>query len=178
MKRLGIVIKLLILLMLSSKLGFTHQLPSYTTESLATIYIYRNDMRKLPAEWLLRTYPIKFSPQTHPKTSMRTIATLRNNRYLMMQLLPGKYIFNTKQSAGNLGLEVIAGETYFLYLDRGNVCPPPDEFVNGSINCLDRSASIMKVLSTVGQSEIRKLFPIEEKDIKEPTLVLIPQKNI
>lgn len=145
-------------------------------QGLATVYVYRLDEGIVVLGFLIKTRPVYFSERAHAgsKRKNRKIAGLKNKHYFMLRLPPGKYIFDTRLMWDHLELEVAAGGTYYLRLDKGDDCPSEDPGIIGPPPCVSRSASIERVLPERWGKDMSVLKPIESKDVKERRLVIIP----
>jgi hypothetical protein len=155
------------------------QAPVSATQSpdpgLATVYVYRLDESAVASNlffWFKKTRPVYFSERLGGvKRKNRTIASLRNKQYFMVRLPPGKYIFDTRATYGNLELDVVAGLNYYLWVDQGSDCPDSDSI---GFQCDSRNASV--VIATVDRWQMAtfQLKPIKSGNVKDRQLVIVP----
>ncbi len=146
-------------------------------QDLTTVYVYRYDEGTVVLGFLIKTRPVYFNDRSGsgPKPENIKIAGLRNKRYFVLRLPPGKYNFDTRLMWGRLELEVAAGSEYYLRLDQGNDCPSEDPaYAYLPPTCEDRTASIHPVSRERWEKDKSVLDPIKSGDVKDRRLVIIP----
>jgi hypothetical protein len=148
-----------------------------SNKDLATVYVYRLDDGIVAFWFLSKTLPVYLGERANTRDEQKKIkiAMLKNKRYFMVRLPPGKYTFDTRLMRGHLDLEIAAGGEYYLRLDRGNDCLDEDSNYTSIPNpCVDANPSVMSVPSERWRAEKLKLKPIKAGDVKERKLVIIP----
>lgn len=148
--------------------------PEATENNFAAVYVYRIDSGSVVFWFLTRTMAIKFGTRVNSEPQRREIAGLKNKRYFILRLPPGKYNFKTEQMYGSLDLEVAANTEYYLRADQGFDCPsePPNHI--GVPSCVSETPSIYVVPPDKGRAEIVKTKPIKLKNVKDKKLVVVP----
>ena len=141
-------------------------------KDMGSIYIGRVDTGVTGFGFLFLTDPVYLGEWENSKFKQRKIAVLRGNRFLLLRLPPGKYTFDTRWMPGKHNLTVEAGGEYYLVTDRGDDCPedqspffPP---------CESTTPSIKELSNEDGREQIRDLWPINAKDIKDSKVVSVP----
>ena len=144
-------------------------------KNLATVYVYRYDYDIVfPGLWFLtKTLPVYFAEGSYPRIKLRKIAGLRNKRYFVMRLSPGTYSFDTTGMAGKLKLEMVAGNEYYLRLDRGEDCGDETD-IFGNKTCEDRAAAVYLEPPEQARIEMQKVKPIKPNNVQDRKLVIIP----
>ncbi|MBV9960150.1 MAG: hypothetical protein JO360_17120 [Acidobacteria bacterium] len=148
-------------------------------KELATVYVYRLDEGTVVLKFLSKTLPVYLGEreQDGDVGKKLKLAGLRNSRYFMLRLRPGKYVFDTRLMWGHLNLEVAAGQEYYLRLDRGNDCPsvdPDDKYLAPISTCEDRNPFVESVTPGRWSEAMKLLKPVTAKEVGERQLVIIP----
>ena len=151
--------------------------PQASQTNLATVYVYRLD-EGIPGFWfLMKSLPVYLGERINTRNNQKKtrIAMLKNKRYFMVRLTPGKYLVDTRWMWGRLELEVAAGSEHYLRLDRGNDCPSEDSNITSIPDpCEASDPFVMSVPKERWRAERIKLKPIKAGDVKDRKLVIIP----
>ena len=146
-----------------------------TPEStFATIHVFRQDREFFAWGFLIRTLPIYFGERVDARGKLPKIAGIRNQRYFVMRIPAGKYLFDTQKMRGKLELEVAAGGEYYLLVDHGLDCPGVSPSVSEDAECYNRNPSIEIAQRDEALPVIAILKPIDRKHIKDAKLVSVP----
>lgn len=146
-------------------------------DNKATVYLYRKDYDFFIYSFVFsRTMSVRFAvadadeaPNELPK-----IAGLRNKRFMILKLDPGRYWLDTREMNGKLEVELAAGDEKFIRLDQGYSCPTEDNTF-GSSSCESRPAGMFVMWSRDARNEMAKMKPISKGDVDDPKLVTIPK---
>lgn len=150
-------------------------------DGLATVYLYRKDYDPFIYSFIFsRTMSVKFADAETASKDLPKIAKLRKDRYMILKLRPGSYLFDTREMDDKLKLDLKAGDERYLRFDQGYNCPSESEETKNiphlTPTCEERRASIFEMSADDGRGELAKMKPIGKGDVKNRSLVIIPIK--
>jgi hypothetical protein len=139
---------------------------------MVRVYVYRLDYDPRIYNAVFNpTLPIKFAVAASAPTEPPTIAGLKNKRYFAMDIVPGKYHFDTRMMRGRLDLDVAANKTLFLRVDVGVECPSDE-----TDTCETRPTSIVVMDAAAAQAELLGMKSVRSGNVNDKKLVIIPSK--